>query len=231
MPRVLAVLLIIAMGHRAGAQPAPSPLLADLVRTIDDDPDILHGDYTPAVWALCGRGLDGAEAILPLLEASSDTTRMHAGTVLACAVARYFRDRPGQGDTAEAGDDRRFAQAWKATGAYDRAAPPAARHAAALGWRRWIAAHRGVAPPPPDHPSSEAIRAAIAPRLTTARACARATGRIWVDLTFRSTGAITRVRVHGETGTAARCIQRALAPRRVPPFAEASAQVAIGIAP
>ena len=88
MPRVLAVLLIIAMGHRAGAQPAPSPLLADLVRTIDDDPDILHGDYTPAVWALCGRGLDGAEAILPLLEAPSDTTRMHAGTVLACAVAR-----------------------------------------------------------------------------------------------------------------------------------------------
>lgn len=231
MPRALAVLLIIAMGHTARAQPAPAPTLAELVRTIDDDPDILHGDYTPAVWALCGRGLDGAEAILPLLEAPSDTTRMHAGTVLACAVARYFRVRPGQGDTAEAGDDRRFAQAWKATGGYDRAAPLVARHAAVLRWQRWITTHRGVAPPPPDHPSTDAIRAAVAPRLATAKACTRATGRVWVDLTFRSSGAITRMRVHGETGAAARCIQRALAPGRVPPFAEASATIAIGVAP
>jgi hypothetical protein len=100
----------------------PAPTLTELVGRLDVDPDPLHADFTPAVWALCEHGLEGANAVLDALESDDAMTRMHASRVLSCAVSRHFDWRPGRGYAdGAAGEDRRD------DGSYEHDASAAAR--------------------------------------------------------------------------------------------------------
>lgn len=214
---VVAAAVMAGHGGRARAQPTGPASVAHLIATIDDDPDVLHGDITPAVTALCGLGLDGAIAVAPLLDAPTAPTRMHAGRALACAVARWLGYQAGD-DDGRSGARRRFEQAWRANGAYNPDAAPAARQAARARWTAWLAARRGTAPPLPDEPATADLRAALRSGLPAATACAAGHGRVWATVTFGSSGALRRVRVVGARGAVARCVERAFAGARVPPF-------------
>jgi hypothetical protein len=233
-PRIVSVLVLLvtcslaARAHAQATVPA-SPSVAELVARIDADPDTLHNDFTPAVWGLCAHGLDGALAVVPLLEAASRDTRMHASRALSCAVSHWFGWQPGQGFALGSGAEARFRAVWDHHGPYEWDADPAARHASAQAWQTWIEAHVGQAPPPPDEPSSDAIRAALEPTMAAARACAPGAGRTSAELTFASAGSLSRVRVRGARGPAARCIERALQGALVPPFAHPSYTFSIGI--
>lgn len=216
---------------RAQSGTLASPTLDALVARIDVDPDILHNDFTPAVWALCEQGLDGAAAVVPLLDAPSRDTRMHASRALSCAVSRWFGWRPGRGYEPGSGGEARFMAAWTGNGDYDWDGDAATRHASRERWATWIAAHRGQAPPPPDEPSTDAIRTALEPRMPSARACITTpSGRVWAEVTFAASGQLSRTRVHGASGRAARCVEHALAGAQVMPFTHPSASLAISIA-
>lgn len=228
---VLFVLATLASPALARAQAAPPPArtIPELVLHLDDDPDELHVDFTPAVWALCEHGLDGAAAVLPLLEAPDTMTRMHASRALSCAVSRWFGWQPGHGYAPGSGAETRFEAAWTANGAYAWDADAGARHASRVLWEAWIAAHLHAAAPRPDEPSTDAVRAALEPVLPTVRACPHDPGPVRADLTFAPSGALVRVRLHGVRGAAARCMQQALASVHVAPFTRPSFTLAVSI--
>src|SRR4051812_37104296 len=71
--------------------------LADLVRYIDQNPDPLHVDVTPAVLQLMELGLHAAKAVLELLDASDVLTRKRAQRAVEGVVMRRNGWRPGQG--------------------------------------------------------------------------------------------------------------------------------------
>lgn len=103
--------------------------LEALVRTIDDYPDDLHPPHTVATYVLIARGRDALPAIVPLLDAPNPVTRQRAFVVLETLVS----------DMPEAGD---WGVLWQSLGAYDpKGADDAARQAASMQWRQWIAAH------------------------------------------------------------------------------------------
>jgi hypothetical protein len=68
-----------------------------LIQTIDIAPDPLHTDITPSVLKLIGHGLDGALAVVDLLNAPVEMTTRRASRVLQGAIARYFGFREGSG--------------------------------------------------------------------------------------------------------------------------------------
>jgi hypothetical protein len=209
----------------------PLPTIAELLARLDDEPDMLHADYTPAVWALCAHGLEGAVAVLDALESPEVMTRLHASRVLSCGVSRHFGWRPGQGYPDGSAGEERFRMIWRDNGDYAHDAPAEARAASVRAWRAWLAIHRNDPPPPPARPSSEAVRAALDGPLAAARACVGTTTpvRIWAELTFGSSGETSRVRVHGARGAPARCIERALREGHVSPFTDPSFTIALGV--
>lgn len=231
---LVAAALLAALPAAAHAQPTPpaippAPTIASLVASIDADPDPLHADYTPAVWALCGHGLDGARAVLPLLDAPDQMTRMHASRALECAVAAWFGVKRGQTDDPRSGATRRFEAAWMTNGPYAWDGAPAARRAARDRWAAWLTAHANASPPPPDQPSTAAIHAALAPLLPAAQACVTRGGRVTAAITFARSGAIRRIRVAGASRADARCVERALASARVPRFTRRTSTLMIGV--
>lgn len=82
------------------AEEATEPVdaeLAQLVATLDENPDMLHSDYTPSVHALSARGVPAARAVLPLLDAEDRFTRLHAQRVVEGVVNHAFGFRFGRG--------------------------------------------------------------------------------------------------------------------------------------
>lgn len=111
--------------------------IEDLVRTIDDDPDPLHTDFTPSVLALIEKGLPGARAVLDLLDAPELPTRRRAQRVLEGVVMRRHGWAAGRG-YADPGGERRTEELLKENGDYQADAAPEARRRAAERWRRWL---------------------------------------------------------------------------------------------
>jgi hypothetical protein len=225
------IVVPVAPSHVAAQTVPPEPTPAELVARLDVDPDMLHNDYTPAVWALCAHELEGAIAVLDALGSGDEMTRLHASRVLSCAVSRHFGWRPGQGYPAGSGGEERFRALWSANGEYAHDAPATVRAASIERWRAWLTEHRSDAPPLPHEPSGDAVRAALGPRLARARACLRVTTpiRVWAELTFVSRGDLSGVRVHGARGAAARCVERALDGVVVPPFEAPTHTLAVSI--
>lgn len=232
LARVFAVSALLVPGVlRAQDAVPPAPTVAELVARLDVDPDPLHVDFTPAVWALCEHGLEGAVAVLDALESDDEMTRLHASRVLSCAVSRHFGWRPGRGYPDGAAGEDRFRVVWRDNGAYEHDAPAAARATSVSAWRAWLSVHLHDPPPPPARPSSDDVRAALERPLAAARACIGTTtpGRVWAELTFVSSGETSSVRVHGARGAPARCIERALRAGRVSSFTDPSFTIAISV--
>jgi len=107
---------------------ASGPDLDALLAAIDDDPDPLHLDMTPAVRALGDVGDRAVPPLLDLLLADSDETRLHAQRALELIVYRRHGFEPGRGFPSAA--DERAARDLLVSAGYDHAGDRAAREAA-----------------------------------------------------------------------------------------------------
>jgi HEAT repeat protein len=112
--------------------------LAACIQTLNDAPDELHLDLTPAVHALGKMGIQAVSALMDLLMSEAALTRLRAQRALERIVSRRHGFRSGEGfPTQEAAA---AAQAeWQRNGNYDYQADADARAAAVARWRRWLA--------------------------------------------------------------------------------------------
>jgi hypothetical protein len=108
-----------------------------LVRTINDDPDELHGDFTPAVLKLMTKGLPAARAILPLLNSQDFASRARAYRVLEGVIKIRNGWAPGQGYKDREGQERTQATL-AANGNYNAQMEEPQRRAAIEKWRSWL---------------------------------------------------------------------------------------------
>jgi hypothetical protein len=79
--------------------------IAAHIRALDDDPDELHADMTPAVSALAEIGEPALPALLEPLAAPAELTRLHAQRALEGAIYRRHGFRPGRGFPEPDGED------------------------------------------------------------------------------------------------------------------------------
>lgn len=121
---------LVRLGHVAA--------LSACLRTIDDNPDLLHLDLTPSVHALGDMGLAAVGPLLDLMLRGERDTRMHAQRALELIVARRSGFRPGQG-FPDAKAERAARKVWTDNGGYDFSADSADRDASVVLWRRWLA--------------------------------------------------------------------------------------------
>jgi hypothetical protein len=112
--------------------------IAKLAAEINDYPDALHGDYTPAVHQLVKIGTAALPAVLPLLVSEDRLTRLHAQRVLEGVTRAWVQSR-----TVPVPPTRKDASAWlklwQENGAYNWEADAAARGQAVSLWRQWLA--------------------------------------------------------------------------------------------
>lgn len=107
-----------------------------LAQAINEQPDALHGDYTPAVHALVRLGLAALPAVLPLLESEDRFTRLRAQRVLEGVTREWAarhtppRTRPGAA--------HRWRALWSLNGNYDWEADAAARARSVTLWKEWL---------------------------------------------------------------------------------------------
>lgn len=113
------------------------PTIASLITKINEEPDKLHRDRTPAVRALIEIGEPALGPVLELMLAPQRETRLRAQRVLEGVTLRLHGFRPGHGweDRSHEADWRRF---WKSLGDLDWDAPEAERAAAVARWREWV---------------------------------------------------------------------------------------------
>lgn len=107
------------------------------LRVLNDDPDPLHLDQTPAVQALGALGLAAVPALLDRMAASDRTTRLHAQRALELVLARRHGFRPGQGFADPQAETAMRAE-WTALGNYAHDAPAKRRAQAIQQWRQWL---------------------------------------------------------------------------------------------
>jgi HEAT repeat protein len=114
----------------------PAALEASL-NTLNDAPDKLHNDITPAVQTLGTMGLRAVPGLLNLLASDDRMTRLRAQRALEMIVDQRYGSQPGTGfPTLEAENDARAD--WREHGNYSFDAEPAARSAAIEALRRWL---------------------------------------------------------------------------------------------
>jgi hypothetical protein len=107
------------------------------IATLNDAPDPLHFDITPAVQSLCEMGITALPAILPLLDSADERTRQRAQKVLELVSFKEVSDtvqpRP-LSDHARA----EWSALWRRNGSYQWNAPEAQRQSATRQWRNWL---------------------------------------------------------------------------------------------
>jgi hypothetical protein len=114
----------------------PSDEVPDLIKTIGNNPDPLHSDFTPSMLRLIELGLPAALRVVDLLDAPELVTRERAQRVLEGIVMRYHGWRPGQGYPDAKGHLK--TEAVLAENDYQAAAPAKSRKAGIKKWRSWI---------------------------------------------------------------------------------------------
>lgn len=108
-----------------------------LVAAINEHPDHLHGDRTPAVDALIAHGLPALPHILPLLESDDELTRLRAQRVLEGATLAWTKEHTSARPLTHA-DTQAWQQLWTRNGPYDWRADSVARREAVRRWRAWL---------------------------------------------------------------------------------------------
>lgn len=114
------------------------PLLREkieiLVGKLEDNPDRLHMDITPAVLSLAKFD---PTLIMPFLAdamlSDSEMARLHAQRALEQSLMRHFGFVPGKGWTTPKGEEV-FAQVWRTNGNYSFDAPKPKREASVKKW-------------------------------------------------------------------------------------------------
>jgi hypothetical protein len=112
--------------------------LVGLVREIDENPDPLHVDVTPAVLQMTELGLPAAKAVLELLDAPEWPTRIRAQRVIEGVVMRRYGWQPGHGYPNPHEGQKKVADVLSSNGSYDAKSSSEHRREAIVKWRQWI---------------------------------------------------------------------------------------------
>ncbi len=111
--------------------------IRQLLRAINDEPDEMHGDFTPAVLKLMTKGLAAAKAVLPLLNSQDSGSRARAYRVLEGVIKIRNGWVPGRGYRDRGGQEKTLATL-AANGDYHAQMDEPQRLAAIEKWRRWL---------------------------------------------------------------------------------------------
>ncbi|HEY4114164.1 MAG TPA: hypothetical protein VGM17_08905 [Rhizomicrobium sp.] len=110
----------------------------ELLARLNEAPDKLHSDHTPAVEELIAQGETVIAPVLPYAADGDEPTRMRAQRVLEGITMASLGFVPGKGWPDAAAEDR-WRALWHSLGDLDWRAPAAQRvHAIAL-WQAWLA--------------------------------------------------------------------------------------------
>jgi hypothetical protein len=108
------------------------------IRAINENPDMLHLDYTPAVYKLSACGPKAAIATLPLLQSDNALERLRAQRVLEGVIHRKYGWKPGQGYLLGSNGEEKTKALWEEMGNYHVDASPGARAASIKKWGKWL---------------------------------------------------------------------------------------------
>jgi hypothetical protein len=111
--------------------------ISSLLRRINDDPDKLHGDSTPAVERLIDLGEPALAPVLELMLASDSDTRLRAQRVLEGVTMASQGFRRGQGWLETEGEER-WRRFWASLGNLDWRAPAERRAEAVARWHAYL---------------------------------------------------------------------------------------------
>ena len=123
-------------------QPQKSPTAIEqkvdaLIAKIDENPDILHSDYTPAVSELVRIGEPALPMVLPLMEHANEMTRLRASHVLEIVTMEMHGFSWGHGWNKEGGEAK-WRAFWHSLGDLRYDASLAERQTAMRLWYEWI---------------------------------------------------------------------------------------------
>ena len=104
---------------------------------LNDDPDPLHSDQTPAVQALGALGLAAVPGLLDRMNAADDMTRLRAQRAFELVLGRRHGFQPGRGFPSPQAEAAMRAE-WSAHGNYAYDASAARRGKAIQKWRQWL---------------------------------------------------------------------------------------------
>ena len=112
--------------------------IPELISKINNDPDLLHLDYTPAVHQLSECGIDAAIAVLPLLDSSEIWERYRAQRVLEGVVQRMYGWQPGKGYPVGIDGEEKVKKLFIKMGNYQADASIEIRNASIIKWEKWL---------------------------------------------------------------------------------------------
>src|SRR5262249_20328998 len=120
----------------------PKARVEDLVKHINENPDFLHGDYTPAVWELIKIGLPSLKyGVLELLLSNNPEERIRAERVLTGVSMEVIGLRLGSGPK-DPSLETKWRDLWKANGSYDWSGSAESRGQSVIKWRQWVLSQR-----------------------------------------------------------------------------------------
>ena len=123
--------------HPAASAMTQSPRLRDLIKTIDDDVNINHIEFTPSVHELIDMGSEVYPAMLDLMRDPGSLTRLHAKTVLYYSVAGLFGYNLSSGWATPSGEARFFGF-WVKLGNLRHDGSERDRERSIVLWKKWI---------------------------------------------------------------------------------------------
>ncbi len=115
----------------------------ELLAAIDESPDELHLDYTPAVWALAELGWPVASRLLDLMAVAGEMTRLRAARALELIVERDHGFIADSGFPNPETEDA-VRELWARNGDYRYDADERARAESVRRWRNWLAQRGGT---------------------------------------------------------------------------------------
>lgn len=127
-----------ASTHHDSTAPRPAAVrVAELLKRIDEAPDELHVDLTPAADELVTIGRPALPGLLNLMASSKAETRLHAQRAFEGILMAEMGFVPGRGFSTTDGENR-FRALWAGQGSYDWNADEDARERSLAAWRAWL---------------------------------------------------------------------------------------------
>ncbi|PTX61610.1 hypothetical protein C8N46_104253 [Kordia periserrulae] len=112
--------------------------ITSLVKIINEHPDNLHQDYTPAVHELIDYGNEAIKAVLPLWNSDDIWERYRAQRVVEGVLQQKLGWKAGQGYPKDSNGEQQFLALWKANGNYNAEASEEERLASIQKWKDWL---------------------------------------------------------------------------------------------
>jgi hypothetical protein len=108
-----------------------------LIRSINDKPDKLHGDYTPSVHQLIEIGAPALKQVLELMLSDVEDTRLRAQRVIEGITMAMYGFRMGHGWQNEQGPEQ-WQMFWNSLGELNYDTPIEDRSKSLRKWKQWL---------------------------------------------------------------------------------------------